>query len=739
MKITLVNPPNPDPPPSYYGPHYGLSLLGAILERAGHAVSGRDFDLWREDAMLAQLPAVLRVEAPDLVGISCLSSNRHIVLRLADVVKRLSPKTTVVVGGPFATIEPGFLLDRCRADLVCIGDGEETLRDLVEALAAGRSVARVRGLALRRGKAARRTRSREPFLAVDSLPYPAFHLFDVARELERHRRPEAESLAGPVSAAGRRCLAMHSALMVLGSRGCVYRCLFCPMSRFRGPVRRHSPEYFVSMVEHLCRTYGQRHMVFGDNYFTLDQDWAAEIAGKILERRLSLQWICMTRPDSVSPGLLRKMGEAGCREIAYGLESGSPKVQRLIGKRMKLERVRPALEATREAGISSTLMLMVGNPGESRRTVRETAALCSRLEPDRVLVHTTKVYPGTALHDIARRQGVIPPGFYDQDGHQAPPYTGEHSLAELKSLKEMLPPRTLYLRAGAGCVNGCCGLRKPPAAPRPAPLDRLLALASLRAERVVLGGGEPFLRKDIPDILEKGRTLQMHGLWFYTTARPFAGPASRRSLMGGLLERALREDVARGVVVPLFSDDPKEHDERSLVSGALLQTRLGMTRWRNAGGDLHAWAHLTRGNVGRLAGWVQWMADHGVSKAAFLFGGSPACWGAVPWKDLPGMLEAARALEALLPRAGSLGVAVSAFGIPECLLPDDKVPHEESRCVFDETLPPTGEPVALGALRRERFKEKPRACRECGANDLCEGVWRGYLALAGDEEFHAVG
>ncbi|MFA6316008.1 MAG: radical SAM protein, partial [Elusimicrobiota bacterium] len=562
------------------------------------------------------------------------------VLTMADSVKKASPRTVVVVGGPWPTLEPGFMLDRCKADFVAVGDGEETLLELVESLEAGRSPASVKGLAYRQGKAVRQTPRRGPFLAVDTLPYPAFHLFDAAGELERRRRPEAEALAGPVSAAGRRCLAMHSALMVLGSRGCVYRCVFCPMSYHRGPVRRHSPDYFVGMVEHLCKAYGQDRMVFGDNYFTLDQDWAAEVSDRLVRRKIRLKWICMTRPDSVPPGLLKKMGLAGCREIAYGLETGSPKVQRRIGKRMRLERVGPALEATREAGISSTLMLMVGNPGESRDTVRETAGFCSRLEPDRVLVHTTKVYPGTTLHDAALAQGVIPPGFYDRDDHNAPPYTGEMTLAELKALKNLLQPRTTYLGAGAGCVNGCCPLRKPPARAG-AGLDKLLALASLRTERTVLGGGEPFLRPDLPDLLDKARVLQMHGLWLYTTARPLARKtgAPWESLAG-----SLRSDVLRGIVVPLFSAEAGQHDRRSLAEGSLTQARAGMVRWRNAGGLVHAWLHLSAENIGSLPDWVRWLADHGIGRASFLFGSDPPGWGGTPWKDLPPMRTAADAI-----------------------------------------------------------------------------------------------
>ncbi|MBI5881578.1 MAG: radical SAM protein [Elusimicrobia bacterium] len=731
MKIALVNPPNPDPPPSYYGPHYGLSLIGAVLERAGYPVRGHDFDLWERDAMMAELPRIMRRDAPDLVGISCLSSNRWSAVALACEVKRLSPATAVVVGGPFATLEPGFILKHSLADFVAIGDGEETLLELVKTLEEGRPVGSVRGLAYRAGDSTRRSPGRGPFLAVDTLPYPAFHLFDAAKELERHRRPEAEALAGPVSAAGRRCLEMHSALMVLGSRGCVYRCLFCPMSRYRGPVRRHAPEYFVGMVEHLCGTYSQRHMVFGDNFFTLDRDWVSEVCGRIIAKRLKIEWICMTRPDAVDADLLRRMAKAGCRNISYGLESGSPGVQKRIGKRIKLDKVLPAFEATRKAGISSTLMLMVGNPGESRETVRETAAFSWRLEPDRVLIQTTKVYPGTTLHDIALEQGVIPPGFYDRDDpREAPPYTGESSEGELKRLKQRLQPRTVYVPAGGGCVNGCCALRTPPRRPGAVPLERLLALASLRAERVVLGGGEPFLRKDVPALLEKGRILQIHGLWFYTTARPFLGMQACSPLLEG--------DLVRGIVVPLFSPEPERHDARSAVPGALLQTGLGLRRWRKAGGLVKAWAFLDRDNVGRLPGWVRWMADHGVSQALFLYGRSPSGWGGVALRDLPGMREAARALAEVLPEAERLGVAISVFGIPECLAPDETIPHEESRCLFDELLPASGEPISLSRRRRSGLKSKPRACRECRSRALCEGVWKDYLELHGGSEFHAV-
>ena len=726
IKTVLINPPNPDPPPSYFGPPYGLSLLGAVLGRAGHPVHGHDCDRWTRAEALGRIPAAVKRGGADVVGISCQSSNRWSALALADEVKRLSPQAAVVIGGPFATVAPEFVLERSRADFAAVGDGEETLLELVESLKDGRPAQAVRGLAFRSCGAVRKSPARGPFLDLDSLPYPAFHLFAAARQLTRLDRPPARV---PDTAAGRRAAAVHSALMVLGSRGCVHRCVFCPMSGSRGPVRRHSPEYVAGMLAHLARRYGWRRFVFGDNYFTLDRGWAREICERLIGRGPSLDWICMTRPDAVDPGLLRRMALAGCREISYGLESGSPLIQKRIGKNIRMDRVAPALLATRQAGISSVLMLMVGSPGESRRTIRETAAFCRDLEPDRLLIHTTRVYPGTKLHDLADRQGVIPEDFYDRDDPHAPPYTGELSLRELASLRGMLQPRTVYVSARAGCGNGCCSLRRPPAGGGRVPLGRLIALASLRAERIVLGGGDPFLRKDLPALLKLGRRLQVHGLWFYTTGRPLARMRTFAPL--------LQDDLVRGIVVPLFSPEPQRHDRCARVEGALLQTRLGMLRWKKAGGSIEAWAFLDRDNIVRLPEWLRWLAGHGVANAVFIHGCSPSGWGRAPWRDLPRLRDSARALREARPLAERLGVGVASFGIPECLAPDRAFPHAESRHVFDEALSPGGEPVALGARRRRRLKVKPQACRKCRLRQRCEGVWPGYLRVNGDEEFRA--
>ncbi|MEK7382893.1 MAG: radical SAM protein, partial [Elusimicrobiota bacterium] len=296
---------------------------------------------------------------------------------------------------------------------------------------------------------------------------------------------------------------------------------------------------------------------------------------------------------------------------------------------------------------------------------------------------------------------------------------------EARSDERLPEPRTAYLPMGAGCPNGCCELRRPRASDG---LSKILSAASRRAGRVVLGGGDALLGKDLPHLLGIARVLRMRDLWLYTTARPLAGDKACAKLR--------EESAVRGIVVPLFSCGEKEHDARVRVSGALRETRLGMLRWKKSGGSLTAWAFLDRSNVLRLSEWLGWMAEHGVSQALFLYRGSPPGWGEVPLSDLPAMRSAAAAIQDVLPEVGRRGISISVFGIPECLIPKEKVPSHELRGVFDEAVLSSGESEVLTLRRRKTLKTMPPACASCRRKDRCEGVWKDYLERHGGGEFH---
>ncbi len=727
MKVLLINPLNPDPPPAYFGPPYGLSLLGAILKARGDSVAGRDYARATQEDMLREAAAAVIAERPDLVGVSCQSSNRGGAIALVRRLKEEFPELRIVVGGPFASTDPELVLRRTGADWVAVGDGEETLPGLVSALESGGDARLVAGLVWSGGRAPERA----PFTDLDSLPIPDFDLFDAESNLTRFRRPRAEALAGPVTAGGRRCLGMHSALMVLSSRGCIYRCVFCPMSHFKGVPRLHSPAYFVRMVSDMARRYQWRDFVFGDNFFTRDRARVLKICALLRRQAPGIQWICMTRADAMDDELARTMAAAGCREISYGVETGSPRVQKVIGKHLDLKRVPAAVAATREAGMNAVLMLMVGNPGDDMAATRETANFLRGFEPDRVLVHTTKVYPGTKIHDVAAACGVVPPGYYEGDEHQAPVFTVERTLAELEAMKSALPSRTLYIEPGAGCVNGCCALRRPAAVA--ADLPAALALASLRAERAVLGGGESLLTPGLEGLYDDAEALGLHDLGLYTTARALAD----ERLAARLRER---KDLRR-VVVPLFSPDAARHDARAQVPGALAQTKLGLRHWTKRGGEIEAWLIPSHEDLSGLGSWVRRLASEGVRRAILVHREPPPGWGSLPLEDTPRLVPFAEAAGVAAEAAREAGLSFSVFGLPSCLWDDALAPRHEDRALYDEVT--SGVSSGISPAVSCRSRREPRlaygaACGSCERRPSCDGLWGDYLARYGERELDAL-
>lgn len=733
MNVALLFPPTANPAPSYFGPPYGLALLGALLEQAGHRVTAYDYDRGSVGDMLADLERVVRQDEPGLVGISCLSVNRGPAELAARKLKAIAPDVPVILGGPFPTLEPELLLRRTPAELVCIGDGDETLPEVVDALESGRELARVPGLALRVGGAVRRTAERGRFTALDTLPFPKLELFPVREMIDRHLLPESREQMRRIDASGRAPFVTDALIMVMGSRGCVWECSFCPLSKWEGRTLFHSPEYIVRQIEQYKRTFDHRTFVFGDNTLTYPNRQIMEICELLIERKVDIEWICMTRADMVSREVLDTMAQAGCREISYGIESLSQTVQKAIRKKLSVKRVPPAFELTHQANISSCIMLMVGNQGETEETMRESVALASTLQPDRILINTTKVYPGTYLWDAAVKEGVIGPDYFETDPEQspfdlAPDYTGENDAQKLRRLERLLLHRTTYISVSDGCqhsVLGCsCG-----AAREPRSLERLeeqFLMAAWRGEHCVLGGGDAVDHPQLLELLEFGKRRGVHHLALQTSARALTRTLRSKLAATGMVER---------LSVPLFAIHEAHHDGRVGRRGALRETRKGLLGWTREGGQATALGFIDRWNVSSLHRWPAWLREHGADSLLLVYGEAPSGWDRLPVADLPALREVARELPRALRAAAELELELQFAGIPECVLGFDSgapPPFELGR-PFDEVLDSRGQPIARAA-QRQAAKQFAAACSDCRVRVSCEGLWTEYVERHGDAE-----
>ena len=391
MDILLINPPWITKDGNIWhgvkstSPPLGLLYVAAFAERAGHHV--RVMDVNAEELQFDDIEAALREQQPSWVGLTAVTAQIKSAHRIAEIVKRVSQDTKVVIGGVHATALPEEVLRDDNVDYIIRDEGEHSFC----ALLAGEPLESVGGLSYRSGHALQpvaHNRPTTPIEDLDSLPTPAYHLVP----FERYK---------PAVGAYRRLPAINMTM----TRGCPGKCTFCNSAETA--LRTRSAEHIVDEIEQLQARYGIREVSFYDDTFTIYKQNVARMCDLIVERRIDLTWSCFARTDCVSPPLLSKMRRAGCHQILFGIESADPVVLEAIRKPIDIELTRKAVRLVQDAGIAVRAAFMFGNPGETVESIRRTIDFAIELDPDLALFNITTPYPGTQMFEWAKRNGYL--------------------------------------------------------------------------------------------------------------------------------------------------------------------------------------------------------------------------------------------------------------------------------------------------------------------------------------------
>ncbi|MBM4429214.1 MAG: radical SAM protein [Chloroflexi bacterium] len=395
MRIALISPKWNKKANDY--PPLGLAYLAAVLEADGHQV--RIFDLGLEpDRSLADDVQRISTFDPQVIGITSMTNLYHSAMETATLLKAQLGRP-IIIGGPHATVYPERVLRESPViDYVVRGEGEETFRELVEALDGNSRVpsatlgrrfpdlGRINGLSYRlRGEVVSNP-DRVLIGDLDALPFPARHLFD----LQRYglRTPSGQPM-----------------VTILSSRGCPYNCGYC----FKGIVgrtyRQRSPGNIIAELRQVMDQYRIRNFYFIDDLFTLDVRRLQAITDQLINEKLDIRWQCLGRVDRVTAEILQKMYAAGCRRIHFGIESGNQQVLDRISKGIRLQQVRQAVRWAQDAGISVKGYFMLGLPGDTEETMQQTIDLAAELNMEETMFSLTTPFPGTRLWDelVAKR------------------------------------------------------------------------------------------------------------------------------------------------------------------------------------------------------------------------------------------------------------------------------------------------------------------------------------------------
>ncbi len=352
----------------------GLLYLGAMLEAEGIETAVCD-EIVDQDAF----EAMARYQ-PDLVGISLTSMMMPRAVEITERAKQAGH--TVVLGGPHPSAMPAESLLETGADIAVIGEGEYTIVELCQ----GKELAEVQGIAHRDGDQVKLTAPRPPIADLDALPLPARHLL----ELRRYRHDV--EMGFPL-------LPGELMLRILTARGCPFPCTnCCSHTVFGREHRARSPELVVDEMQAAMGQYGVRTFTFIDDNLPLNEATLSRICHLILERGLDVRWSCYARVGT-SKETLRLMKAAGCALIAYGVESGSPRVLASLNKRITPEQVTRTFDATREVGIRTKAFFIIGLPEETEQDFQMSMALARRINPDLLWASIFYPLPGSALYD----------------------------------------------------------------------------------------------------------------------------------------------------------------------------------------------------------------------------------------------------------------------------------------------------------------------------------------------------
>jgi len=369
----------------------GLAYLAASLTENNITVEIIDGNITK--LPLQQLVGRIIEKKPTYVGISAVTLEIYSAAKLALLIKEKNPAIITILGGVHLTADPvetmtGFP----QFDVGVVGEGEATLVELIQALNSKVDIKTIPGIVCRANDQVQLSRPREPSRDLDSLPPPAWKLIPGF----------PESYSPPAYATF-----SNSSCSILTSRGCGHKCTFCFQGTMGRLLRFHTAEYVLNTIKHLYHEYGIRDFRIFDDQFLADKKRTREICDLLIKENLNITFACMARINTINPEILQLLKRAGCRQISFGIESGSQRILDFIKKGIRLDEVYRAVKWTKEAGILTLGYFILGFPTETEETIKETINFSCNLLLDDISFFFLTPFPGTEIYRTAESYGAL--------------------------------------------------------------------------------------------------------------------------------------------------------------------------------------------------------------------------------------------------------------------------------------------------------------------------------------------
>lgn len=369
----------------------GLGCIARATQEAGHEI--KIINLMVQEDVFKALGESIKEFKPEVIGISVRNIDDQVMANprfLLEPVKSMisfckeHTDSPIVIGGAGYSILPQSALEYLGADMGIQGEGEESFILLLESLQKKSDLSGIPSLYLPK-KGLQNKRKFKTKLDDFSIPLPGVHLWSPSKLRNQ-----------------------KIWLPFQTRRGCPMNCSYCSTPLIEGKViRKRKPENVVRMLSKYVKA-GFDHFFFVDNVFNLPLSYAKSFCDRIIAEELNISWRCILYPWKIDEELVKKMALAGCVEVSLGFESGSSKILQNMNKRYCPEEVRRISNILKKYKIKRMGFLLLGGPGENKKTVQDSLVYADSLGLESMKVTTgIRIYPHTSIAKQAIKEGII--------------------------------------------------------------------------------------------------------------------------------------------------------------------------------------------------------------------------------------------------------------------------------------------------------------------------------------------
>jgi anaerobic magnesium-protoporphyrin IX monomethyl ester cyclase len=362
-------------------PYVPLGILSISSYLEEHGYENAIFD--STFSSFEKLKNYFLKESPDVVAIYTNLMTKLNVLKIVQFIRseQIFKNTKIILGGPEVRHHAENFL-KYGADVIVIGEGEETTLQLLQTISSGSADwNNISGLAYMNDQKELIFTAERKLCDINQLPFPNRKKIDLKRYASVWKEKHG-----------------YSMFSVSTMRGCPYTCKWCSRAVYGGTYRRRKPGLVAEEMLLLKKEYNPDMVWFVDDVFTISHKWLREFAEEVKKKDAKIPYEIISRADRMNEEVVQLLKESGCARVWIGAESGSQRIIDAMDRRVDVKQVREMIRLTRSYGIQASTFIMLGYPGEEKEDIRETIRHLKESEPDQYTITIAYPIKGTPLY-----------------------------------------------------------------------------------------------------------------------------------------------------------------------------------------------------------------------------------------------------------------------------------------------------------------------------------------------------